>query len=108
MTIQQITDRLAEEAGWVFKPPGQFNSHCGYWHGPGRQVRSSDPFPPDSIDAAVRAVGDVCDLRITRCNGEWQVTMFQVMHPMGDDVSAFGDHPAHALYFACAKARGWM
>lgn len=107
LTLQQITDRLAEEAGWMWINTDKFAASEGFWCN-GKDAKKAHPFPPDDLNAAVRAVGDVCDVRISRCNGEWQVVIYQVMSPMNDDIMVAHSHPAHALYFACAKARGWM
>lgn len=106
MTIQQICDRLAEEAGWVWINTDKFTPSEGFWCD-GKDAKTAHPFPPDSIDAAVRGVPERMDYAMARTGKN---------HACSVDHRGTGeewyveqcDHPAHAVYFAIAKARGWM
>jgi hypothetical protein len=103
MTIQAITDRLAEEAGWKWQDDEAF----GPWWWRGTQTRRRHPFRPDSVDDAIRGVPE---------GWAWQVGCSQAgfdawlcnPNPLTEYVGCSNDQASHAVYFAIAKARGWM
>ena len=94
LTIQQITDRLAEEAGWK-----QTTVNVD-----GMTI-SIHPFPPDSIDAAVRALPNPKMWR-----AYWMAGRCWVEAGSGsvETVKADATNAPEAFYRAAAKARGWM
>ena len=101
LTIQQITDRLAEEAGYTKGSDGQWRDDCGFSHG--------HPFPPDSIDAAVRGVPEGLEWTLGQFQEGYNAVVWPGGLPEGRGmIHTEASHPAHALYFAIAKARGWM
>ena len=104
MTIQQICDRLAEEAGWLF----DMDTDC-WWCDVEKLPPNDHPFPPDSIDAAVRAIPEGMGYMLNRfCTGKHHATLFSYEANVGRFESDYHDEASHAVYFACAKARGWM
>ena len=96
MTIQAITGRLAEEAGWK-KTTVNVDG----------MTISIHPFRPDSIDDAIRGVPEGMAWLVSSNRATVWVPGRSFI-----DGNSFthcdGKNAAENLYFAIAKARGWM
>lgn len=109
LTLQQITDRLAEEAGWRRMTRTNDDGHEQFWWergkpGAGFNCLDHHPFPADDLNAAVRAVPEGMLWSVgSKADG-----FTALVDDHGKMSVATASHPAHALYFAIAKARGWM
>ena len=107
MTIQQICDRLAEEAGWKQVRDETTNPAHVFFTWVKDNVVLNAPFRDHSIDDAIRGVGNDYYMSLWGAGGKWRAML--ALHGMSVGVSG-GEHslPSHAVYFAIAKARGWM
>ena len=98
MTIEEICDRLAGEAGLK-----QVTMNVD------GMTLAIHPFPPDSIDAAVRGIPEGIGYMLNRfVTGKHHATLFSYGETIGRFESDYHDQAAHAVYTAAAKARGWM